>query len=61
MTWINNGWKYLINKNADIINVGRTNDLNWGITRGKVTDEFKNFLIYENIYSDEIKECFKCD
>lgn len=61
MTWINNSWKYLINKNADIINVGRTNDLNWGVARGKVTDEFKNFLIYENIYSNEIKECFKCD
>lgn len=61
MTWINNSWKYLINKDANIINVGRTNDLNWGIARGKVTDEFKNFLIYENIYSNEIKECFECD
>ena len=56
---VNNNWKYLINKDVDIINIGRTNDLNWGIARGKITNEFKEFLIDENIYSDEIKEEFK--
>lgn len=59
LTKVNNGWKYLINKNVDIINVGRTNDLNWGIVRGKITDEFKNFLISENVYSEKIKEVFE--
>ena len=61
MTWINNNWIYLINKNIDIINIGRTNDLNWGIARGRLTDEFKNFLIKENLYSNEIKETFNND
>ncbi len=55
---VSNNWKYLINKDVDIINIGRTNDLNWGIARGKITNEFKQFLISENIYSDEIKEVF---
>lgn len=56
---INNNWKYLINKDENIINVGRTNNFNWGIVRGKMTEEFKEFLISENIYSDEIKEVFE--
>ena len=59
LTKVNNGWRYLINKEVDIINVGRTNDLNWGIVRGKITDEFKRFLVSENIFSDEIEEVFK--
>lgn len=59
LTRVSNDWKYLINKDVDIINIGRTNDLNWGIARGKITNEFKEFLIDENIYSDEIKEEFK--
>lgn len=59
LTKVNNSWRYLINKDVDIINVGRTNDLNWGIARGKITDEFKKFLVSENIYSDEIEEVFK--
>lgn len=59
MTVVRNNWKYLINKDIDIINVGRTNDLNWGIVRGKMTEEFKNFLISENLYSNEIEEVFK--
>ena len=58
LTCVNNKWKYLINKDIDIINIGRTNDLNWGIVRGRITNEFKEFLISENIYSDEIKEVF---
>ena len=58
LTRVSNNWKYLINKDADIIDVGRTNDLNWGIVRSKMSDEFKQFLISENIYSDEIKEVF---
>ena len=61
MTWVNNNWIYLINKNIDIINIGRTNDLNWGIARGRLTDEFKNFLIKENLYTNEIKEVFNND
>jgi len=61
MTWINNNWIYLINKGMDIIDVGTTNNFNWGITRGRLTDEFKDFLIHENLYSDEIKEAFKND
>ena len=61
MTWINNNWVYLINKGMDIIDVGTTNNLNWGIARGRLTDEFKDFLIHENLYSDEIKEAFKND
>ena len=61
MTWVNNDWLYLINKNIDIINVGTTNNLNWGIARGRLTDEFKNFLIQEGLYSNEIKEAFKND
>lgn len=61
MTRVNNDWKYLINKNANIIEVGRTFDLNWGIARGRLTDEFKNFLIKENIYTNEIKEVFHND
>lgn len=60
-TWINNHWRYLINKDADIIEIGKTNDLNWGISRGSITNEFKNFLIKENIYTDEIKEVFHSD
>lgn len=56
---INNNWKYLINKDVDIINVGRTNNFDWGIVRGNMTEEFKEFLINENIYSDEIKEVFE--
>lgn len=60
-TWINNHWRYLINKDADIIEIGKTNDLNWGISRGNITNEFKNFLIKENIYTDEIKEVFHSD
>ena len=59
LTKVNNSWRYLINKDVDIINVGRTNDLNWGIVRGKITDEFKKFLVSENIYSDEIEVVFK--
>lgn len=58
-TIVNNNWKYLINKDENIINVGRTNNFNWGIVRGKMTEEFKEFLISENIYSDEIKEVFE--
>ena len=58
LTRVSNDWKYLINKDIDIINVGRTNDLNWGIARGKITEEFEEFLITENIYSDEIKGVF---
>lgn len=61
MTWVNNNWIYLINKDANIINIGRTNDLNWGIARGKLTDEFKKFLEYEDLYSEEIKEVFNND
>lgn len=61
VTWINNHWKYLINKDADIIEIGKTNDLNWGIARGNITNEFKNFLIKENIYTNEIKEVFHSD
>ena len=60
LTRVNNNWKYLINKDTEIINVGRTNDLNWGISRSKMTNEFKNFLKSENIYLDEIKEVFEC-
>jgi len=60
LTRVNNNWKYLINnKNIEIINVGRTNNFNWGIVRGRITDEFKNFLISEKIYSNEIEEAFK--
>jgi len=59
MTWINNNWKYLINKGANIINVGRTNDLNWGVARGKLTSECRRFLISEELYSNEIKEFFR--
>ena len=58
LTRVSNDWKYLINKDIDIINIGRTNDLNWGIARGKITEEFEEFLITENIYSDEIKGVF---
>ena len=62
MTWVSsNKWKYLINNNAEIINIGRTNDLNWGIARGKITEEFKKFLIWENIYTKEIEETFSHD
>ena len=61
MTWVNNNWIYLINKDADIINVGTASNLNWGIARGRLTDEFKNFLMQENLYSNEIKEAFKND
>ena len=61
MTWVNNNWIYLINKDANIINIGRTNDLNWGVARGKLTDEFKKFLEYEDLYSEEIKEVFNND
>ena len=61
MTWVNNNWKYLINKGENILNVGRTNNFNWGVVRGRVTDEFKEFMIKENVYSNEIKEEFKCD
>ena len=61
LTRVNNNWKYLINKDKDIINVGRTNDLNWGIVRGKMTNEFKKFLISENSYSKEIEEAFECN
>lgn len=59
MTWINNGWRYLINKGEDIIDIGRTNDLNWGVSRGKLTNEFRRFLKYEDLYSNEIKEVFR--
>lgn len=59
MTWVNNNWKYLINKGANIINVGRTNDLNWGVARGKLTSECRRFLISEELYSNEIKEFFR--
>lgn len=59
MTWVNNNWKYLINKSANIINVGRTNDLNWGVARGKLTSECRRFLISEELYSNEIKEFFR--
>lgn len=59
MTWINNQWIYLINNGPEIINIGRTNDLNWGVSRGKLTPEFKQFLINEDLYSDEIKEVFR--
>lgn len=58
-TSVKNNWKYLINKDVDIINVGRTNSFDWGIVRGNMTLEFKEFLINENIYSDEIKEVFE--
>lgn len=60
-TWVNNNWKYLINKNINIIEIGRTFDLNWGVARGKLTEEFKNFLIKENIYTKEIQEVFNHD
>lgn len=60
-TWVNNNWKYLINKDTDIIEIGRTFDLNWGVARGKLTEEFKNFLIKENIYTKEIQEVFNHD
>ena len=58
LTTINNNWIYLINKDANIINIGKTNDLNWGISRGKISEEFKNFLIAENIYTDQIDTVF---
>ena len=61
LTWVNNNWTYLINRNEKIIEIGRTNDLNWGVARGKITEEFKNFLIKENIYTNEIKEAFEND
>ena len=61
LTRVNNNWKYLINKDIEIINIGRTNDLNWGIARSKMTNEFRIFLINEKIYSDEIKEVFECN
>lgn len=61
LTTINNNWTYLINKDIDIINIGKTQDMNWGISRGKMTDEFKNFLIQENIYTKEIQEVFNND
>ena len=57
-TPVKNNWKYLINKDVDIINVGRTNNFNWGIVRGNMTLEFKEFLISENLYSEEIEEVF---
>ena len=59
MTFVRNNWKYLINKDIDIINVGRTNNFDWGIVRGNMTLEFKEFLISEELYSKEIKEEFE--
>lgn len=60
LTRVNNNWKYLINnKNVEIINVGRTNNFNWGIVRGRITDEFREFLINEGISLNEIEETFK--
>jgi len=49
-TVVKNNWRYLINKDADIIEVGRTNDLNWGIVRGKMSKEFLEFLKKEGLY-----------
>ena len=40
MTYVNNEWDYLINKDIDIIDIGRTNNFNWGIVRGKISQEF---------------------
>lgn len=61
VTRVNNNWTYLINKEAEIINVGTTNNLNWGIVRGTMTKEFKDFLIKEKIYTKEIQEAFSND
>lgn len=58
MTWVSNSWTYLINKDADIMDIGRTNDLNWGVARGCLTPEFEAFLKYEDLYSKEIKKVF---
>ena len=59
MTWVNNSWTYLINKDVDIIDIGRTNDLNWGVSRGRLTPEFKRFLEYEDLFSNEIQDFFE--
>ena len=58
LTTVNNNYTYLINKDANIINIGKRDDLNWGISRGTMSKEFQDFLIKENIYSDEIQDCF---
>ena len=61
VTRVNNNWIYLINKNAEIINVGTANNFNWGIVRGTITEEFKDFLIKEKLYTKEIQEAFSND
>lgn len=50
-TKINSSYDFLINKSTttDIIDVGYNHTLNWGISRGKITDEFKSFLRKEDI------------
>ena len=53
MTYVNNEWDYLINKDIDIIDIGRTNNFNWGIVRGKISQEFLSFLEKEGL-CDEI-------
>lgn len=57
MTIVNNNWTYLINKDSDIIEVGRTNNFNWGIVRGKISQEFLDFLEKEGLV-DEVKYNF---
>lgn len=52
MTMVNNQWIYLINKDVDIINVGTTNNLNWGIVRGKISQEFLDFLKKEGLANE---------
>ena len=49
LTTVNNNYTYLINKDANIINIGKRDDLNWGISRGTMSKEFQDFLIKENI------------
>lgn len=61
VTRVNNNWIYLINKDAEIINVGTANNFNWGIVRGAITEEFKDFLIKEKLYTREIQEAFSND
>lgn len=57
MTYVNNEWIYLINNDIDIIDIGRTNDLNWGVSRGKMTKEFLDFLEKEGL-KNEIKHYY---
>ena len=55
---IDSPYIHFINNQNLIIDIGKTYDMNWGIVRGKISQECLDFLEKEKINTDELEGIF---